>query len=397
MGVATGDPQPKLDAMRATPPGPPPVTNNPLSLLRYARAFQADPIKFVGDRFKKYGDVYYTVFRGTPLYIFQHPEHMREILVTKGQSFGKPTTGLTAAQLKRFLGQGLVTSNGDLWRKQRRMINPAFARRRLMALAPHMTELAAECRETWAPGQTMDVATEMMSLTLGIVTRALFAQDSSGNEHDVATALDTFREAASSPALLPEWTPLPRYRRIRQGRRAMDRIVYGMIDERAAESREALETRPDLLSTLILMTDDGGADSMTRQQLRDEILTLFLAGHETTSQTLTWTWYLLSQNPEVEARLHQELSDVLGGRLPTADDELPLTDRILTESMRVFPPVTTVPRVAVEEVQVGEWSIPKGADVICWTYMAQHDPRWFEDPERFDPDRWLPERAATGT
>lgn len=227
---------------------------------------------------------------------------------------------------------------------------------------------------------------------MGIVTRALFAQESSGNDDDVATTLDTFREAASSPTLLPEWTPLPRYQRIRKGRRAMDRIVYGMIDERAAESREALEARPDLLSTLILMADDRDSDAMTRQPLRDEVLTLSLAGHETTSQTLTWTGYLLSQNPDVEARLHPELLEVLGGWLPTADDKRPLADRILMVSMRFFPPVTTVPRVALEDVQMGEWSIPKGADVICWTYMAPHDPRWFEDP-----DRWLPKRAATIT
>jgi cytochrome P450 len=378
------------------PPGPPAVTHNPLSLLRYARAFRKDPIAFVGDRFARYGDLYATTFRGVPLYVTRHPEHLHEVLVSRGASFKKPEEGITARQLRRMLGRGLVTSNGDFWRRQRRMINPAFGRKQIEALGTAMVDKTLTMLDRWTPGETREVGADMMALTLNIVARTLFDHDPTGERDRIAGALGAFRDITGLAGVLPPWVPLPSVRRMRRSLADMDDIVYGLIDARRAEPDERLRARGDLLSALVLARAEGEGEGaqMTRTELRDEILTLFLAGHETTSQTLTWTWYLLSQHPAVEAQLHAELDAVLGGRPPTAADALPVTDRILQESMRVYPPVTTVTRVATEPVEVGGYRVPAGADVACWIYFAHHDPRWWDDPARFDPDRFLPERAA---
>jgi cytochrome P450 len=386
-----------MDQPRAhVPPGPPPVGNSPLALWRYQRAFSRDPIAFVKGRFDTYGDIYRLLFRGTPVYVLRHPDHLTEVLVQRGAAFAKPTRGLAARQLRRFLGDGLVTSNGELWRRQRRLINPAFARERLLALAPIMTEHAVAAVARWRDGATVEVGAELMALTLRIVCKALFDHDTSSETDSVAGALAAFRDFSGVPLLVPDWLPLPGVLRMRRAVATMDAIVYGLIDRRAAEPREILARRPDLLATLLLMSDEEAGEGerhMTRRQLRDEILTLFLAGHETTAQALTWTLYLLSQHPEAEARLHAELDAVLRGRPPTAEDELPYTDRVIAESMRLFPPAPVVARVCVEATEVGGYPVPVGADVACWIYHAHHDPRWWEDPERFDPDRFTEERS----
>ncbi len=384
--------------LNTAPPGPPPVGNNPLALVRYLRAFRRDPIAFVGDRFERYGDLYATTFRGTPLYVTRHPEHIYDVLVTRGNDYSKPEKGFGARQLRRFLGNGLVTSNSDFWRRQRRMINPAFGRKRIEALAAPMTAHARALRDRWRAGEVRDVGADMMGLTLSIVAKTLFVHDPDGERDRIAGALDTFRNFSGAASVLPEWVPIPSVQRVRRGLADVNEIVYGLIDARRAEAPEALAQRGDLLSALILATSEpdasGAAQAMTRDELRDEILTLFLAGHETTSQALTWTWYLLSQHPEVEARVHGELDAVLGGRAPTSADALPYIDRVLSESMRLYPPVTTVPRVAARDVELGGYTVAAGSDVVLWIYHAHHDARWWPEPERFDPDRFLPERIA---
>ncbi len=383
--------------MSLVPPGPPPVTNNPFGLLKYARAFREDPIGFVGRRFEMYGDMYSTVFRGVPLYVTRHPAHIHQTLVTSGGSFMKPEQGLGARQIRRFLGTGLVTSNGDFWRQQRRMINPAFGRKRIEAFGAIMVEKSKAILDRLQPGTTREVGADMMALTLNIVAKTLFDHDPTHDQDRVASALDAFRNSSGAANILPSWVPIPSVRRMNHALRDIDDVVYGLIDARRTESDAALATRTDLLSALLLASSEtpGTSDGrMSRKELRDELLTLFLAGHETTSQALTWTWYLLAQHPEIEARLHAELDDVLGGRWPSVADALPFTDRVLLESMRLFPPVTTVARVATEPVEIGGWPVPKGADVIVWIYWAHHDARWWPEPERFDPDRFLPERLA---
>jgi cytochrome P450 len=256
-----------------------------------------------------------------------------------------------------------------------------------------MVARSAAMRAQWAPGQVREVNGEMMSLTLGIVARTLFDHDPAGERDRIARALAAFRDLSGTANLLPAWLPLPHVRRMARALSDMDAIVYGLIDARRAEPDARLAARTDLLSALVQAQAEGEAGArMTRTELRDEILTLFLAGHETTAQTLTWTFYLLGQHPAVEAALHEELDTVLAGRLPTAADALPLTDRIVQEAMRLYPPVTTLARVATEDVELGGQRVPAGSDVACWLYFAQRDPRWWADPERFDPDRFLPGR-----
>lgn len=378
------------------PPGPPP-NRTPWGLYRYLRAFLRDPACFVGSRFTEYGDMYYAPLGSTRLYVTRHPDHIRDALLDKGSSFKKTEAGNAARHLRRFLGDGLLLSNGELWRKQRRMINPALHRKRIEGYAETMLGHTRRLMERWRPGEVVDVSAEMMQLTLGIVTQSLFDYGVEGRAGEVMEVMDSFRAIADSPSILPTWLPLPGELRTRRALAQVDDIIYGMIDERRALGEEALSQRPDLLSALILATDDEAAPGderrMTRRLLRDELLTLFLAGHETTSHALSWTFYLLSQHPQVEARLHAELDEVLGGRAPTLQDlpRLVYLDRIVSETMRLYPPAPVISRTAIEDTEIGGYTLPAGAELIIWLYWTHRDPRWFPEPERYNPDRFAPE------
>lgn len=376
------------------PPGPPPVRRTPWDLYRYLREFQRDPAGFVARRFATYGDMYYAPLGPTRLYVTRHPEHIREVLVDKGSSFKKTEVGNAARHLRRFLGSGLLLSNGELWRRQRRMINPALHRRQVESYAGIMVGATERMLDKWQGGGLVELSTEMMQLTLAIVTKSLFDYGVEERSGEVMAAMDTFRTVATTPALLPSWLPLPGELRTRRALALVDGIIYGMIDQRQALGAAELSRRTDLLSALILATDDEAAADeerrMTRQLLRDELLTMFLAGHETTSHALTWTFYLLSQHPEVEAKLHAELDAALGGRPPTLADlrALPYTDMVLSEALRLYPPAPVVSRTAAEDTEVGGYPIPAGAEVIIWLYFTHHDPRWFPEPEAFRPERF---------
>ena len=383
------------------PPGPPPLRRTPWNLYRYVRDFQRDPAAFVARRFDAYGDLYYAPLGATRLYVTRHPDHMREALIDKGSSWKKTETGIAARHLQRFLGSGLLLSNGELWRRQRRMINPALHRRRIETYAQTMVGHTQRMLGRWTAGGDVDLSTEMMELTLAIVTQSLFDYGVHGRATEIMAAMDTFRTVANSPAFLPTWLPLPSELRTRRALALVDGIIYGMIDERRALGPAALEERSDLLSALILATDDeaaaGDERTMTRQLLRDELLTMFLAGHETTSHALTWTFYLLSQHPEVEAKLHAELDAVLGDRPPTLEDlrSLPYTDMVLSESMRLYPPAPVISRTATEDTELAGYPIPAGAELILWIYWSHHDPRWFPEPAAFRPERFAPGAPAT--
>ncbi len=379
------------------PPGPPPLSNNPVALLRYFLAFRRDGIGFVRRRFAKFGDIYYSNFRGSHLYLLRHPEHINEVLVAQGAKFKKTEKGLTARQLARYLGSGLLTSNGDLWRRQRRLINPAFNRKSIEAHGPAMVERAVRMLDGMPDGGEVDLSREMMGLTLGIVKKVLFDHEGDGETDAVARAMTTFRKGASSPQILADWLPLPGVRRSKKALADMDDIIFAMIDRRRAEPEEKLSARTDLLSLLIRTVDaEASGERISRKQLRDELLTMFLAGHDTTSHLLTWTVYLLSQNPDVEKRLTEELDRVLAGRLPGVDDlpAMPYGEQVLNEAMRLYPPAFVLSRTATEDAKVSGFTIPAGAEVVMWTYLAHHDGRWFPDPERFDPDRFAPDRMT---
>jgi len=382
------------------PPGPPPLTNNPIALARYFAAFRKDSMGFVKNRFETYGDIYYSNFRGSHLYLMRHPEHIHQVLVAQGAKFQKTEKGITARQLARYLGTGLLTSNGELWRRQRRLINPAFNRKSIEAHGTTMVSQASRMLDSMRDGERIDLSKSMMGLTLGIVKKVLFDHDGEGTTDAVARAMTTFREGAGVPQLLPDWVPLPAVRRSQKALSDMDAIVYGMIDKRRAEPEDKLATRTDLLSLLIRTVDqeaNGTEDQkISRKLLRDELLTMFLAGHDTTSHLLTWTLYLLSQNPEVEIRLVAELRDALGDRNPTVDDlpKMPFAEHALNEAMRLYPPAFVLSRTATEDATVAGYTIPAGAEVVMWTYFAHHDARWFPEPELFDPDRFAPDRMT---
>ncbi|MBI3118994.1 MAG: cytochrome P450, partial [Candidatus Hydrogenedentes bacterium] len=257
-----------------------------------------------------------------------------------------------------------------------------------------MVRCALALRETWRDGQDLNMATEMMGLTLAIVGKALFNSDVAVEARKVQQALEIIlpMDMRYLPPLgwLMRRLPLPSNYRFKQAVRELDEILFRMIEEHRRSGDQG-----DLLSMLLEAQDEEDGAGMTDRQIRDEALTLFLAGHESTALAITWTWYLLSQHPEVEAKFHQELDEVFQGREPTADDyaRLTYTRWVLAESMRLYPPVYINGREALEDTTLGGYTIPKGAQIIYSSYVTQRDPRFFPHPERFDPERWRPEIA----
>jgi cytochrome P450 len=297
---------------------------------------------------------------------------------------------------KIIFGEGLLTSEGDLHLRQRRLAQPAFHRERIGRYAEVMIERAS--RMTWRDGEVLDVHHEMMRLTLSVVAKTLFDADVDQEADEIGIALtslvDLFPTLMNPLANLLRKLPWPQTMRFRRSIERLDRTIYGIIDER----RKSGEDRGDLLSMLLMAVDEEGDGSgMTDQQLRDEAMTLFLAGHETTANALAWTWYLLSLNPDSANTLHRELDAVLGDHLPEPGDyvRLPYTEMVVAESMRMFPPAWAVSRLAIEDVMIGEWLVPRGAVVVAAQAVTHRDPRWFPDPDRFDPLRFTPEAKAT--
>lgn len=356
------------------------VARNPLAMM----------IAMAGD----YGDIAHYKIGPQHLFLFNHPDLIRDVLVTNQKNFHK-SRGLERA--KRLLGNGLLTSEGEFHLRQRRLVQPAFHRQRIATHAATMTDFAVRTRSQWKNRATVDMHTEMMRLTLGIVAKTLFDADVDSEAAEIGGAMTAAFESFNY-AMLPfteylDRLPIPAVRRFNAARDRLDRTIYRMINERRASG----EDRGDFLSMLLLAQDtEGDGTGMSDTQLRDEALTIFLAGHETTANALTWTWYLLSQHPEVEARLHAELDTALGGRLPVFEDlqRLPYTRMVLAESMRLFPPAWAIGRRALNEFEAGGFTVPAGSVVLMSQYIMHRDPRFFPDPERFDPGRWTPDAQA---
>jgi cytochrome P450 len=331
---------------------------------------------------------------GEHLFVANDPAVIRDVLVTHNQNFHK-SRGLE--RIKILLGEGLLTSEDAFHLRQRRLMQPAFHRERVAAYASTMVAYADRVRRGWTPGGTLDVAREMSRLTLLIVGKTLFDTDVESQARDVGEAMSGLMDSFWT-LMLPfgqtlQRLPIPQMRRGRQARERLDAIIYGIIRERRAN----LGDRGDLLSMLLMAQDDEDRGrGMTDRQVRDEAMTIFLAGHETTANALTWTWYLLSRSPEVERRLHEEIDHVLAGRLPTvADvDRLPYTTRVITESMRLYPPAWLIGRRAVNEYRIGGYYVPPRSIIVMSQWIVQRDARHYVDPERFDPDRWTPEFKA---
>lgn len=349
-------------------------------------SFWRDPLGTLERIAAEHGDVAGFRFGPASEVLVSHPDSVREVLVGKQRAFAK---GRALQVARRVIGNGLLTSEGELHRRQRRLMQPLFAHRHVGAYAAAMTACADALQARWRPGEVRDIHAEMARLTLTIVGRTLFDADVEGEAHEIGEALTVSLEAVNrlvypfGPWL--ERLPLPSRRRFEEARRRLDATIYRLIDERRRASREE---GGDLLSLLLAARDAEGG--MTDEQVRDEAMTIFLAGHETTAVWLTWTWYLLSQHPEVEARLHAELDFVLGGRLPEPADlpHLPLAERVLREALRLYPPVWLVGRRALVDVEIAGRRLPAGTVVLASQWIVHRDPRWWRDPLRFDPDRW---------
>ncbi len=353
-----------------------------------------DPIGFLTHIAQEYGDVVRFQVGRNPVFFFRHPDQVRDVLVTHQHAFMK---GRGLQWAKHFLGEGLLTSEGEFHTRQRRLSQPAFHRQRIHAYGAVMTEYALRTRERWRAGQGLDLAHEMMELTMAVVARTLFDADVTGEAGEIGRSLTTiiglFHRFNMPFSEVVQKLPLPSNFRFRQAKARLDDTIYRMI----AERRSGRADRGDLLSMLLLATDEeGDGTGMTDLQLRDEVMTLFLAGHETTANALTWTFYLLSQNPEAEVLFHTELSSVLGAKVPTVEDlpRLRLTEQVLAESMRLYPPAWALGRRAVRDVDVGGCRVPEGAFVVVSAFVTQRDPRFYPDPMRFDPDRFAPEARA---
>ena len=354
----------------------------------------ANPLEFFTTLARTYGDVTSYRMAGEQLFLINEPRLIRDVLVTHNRNFTK-SRGLERS--KRLLGQGLLTSEGAMHLRQRRLMQPAFHRDRVAGYGDLMVGYADRMRRAWADGATLDISREMNRLTLSIVGKTLFDVDVEEQAATVGEALTAVMESFWM-MMLPfaevlERLPVPKLRRARMARARLDAIIYRMIADRRASGRD----HGDLLSMLLAAQDEDEGGGMTDEQVRDEAMTIFLAGHETTANALTWTWYLLSGAPEVEAALHAEVDRVLGGRLPVMGDlpSLQYVERVVTESMRLYPPAWIVGRRAIDEYQLGGHVAPPRAIVVMSPYVMQRDPRFYAEPDRFDPDRWTPEfRAA---
>ena len=391
-GVELVNPPPDR-ALRSVP-GPAPRTADILGRVRYGLNFLLDPMGFVGGRFARYGDAYFVgAEHDAGLFVLRHPDHLHQVLVERAKSFEKKHSAF--AVLSEVLGDGLLTTDGEVWRRQRRLVQPAFAAKRLEGYAEAMVAETVSTLDGWTSGETRDVAADMTEITLRIVTRTLFgARSGDADIERVRSAMGALQRSLLGLGLpLPRWAS-PAYWRIQRATAALDTVIARYVADR--RRAPLASERPDLLQMLIDARDPEDASApLSDREIRDQLITLFLAGHETTANAMAWTFHLLGENPEVEQRLFAELDSVLGGRPPRYDDlaELDYTERVVNEAMRLYPPVYVIARLAKEDVEIGDFLIPQGSEVVLWVWHTHRDPRWFPEPWRMDPDRFLPERA----
>jgi len=357
-------------------------------------ALQRNPLRFL-EGVARHGDV--ARFRLGPVFVYlvNDPDLIRSVLVTRADAYHK---GRALERARRLLGQGLLTSEGALHLRQRRLMQPAFHRERIAGYGETMVRYAGRAAERWKAGETIDVHKEMVALTLAIVGKTLFDADVEEEADEIGKALTEALELFQRLLMVPygeflEKLPIPSTLRFRSVRRRLDATIARLIAERRRNPRD----RKDLLTLLLLAQDtEGDGGGMTDTQLRDEAMTIFLAGHETTANAMAWTWHLLSQNPEAEGRLHEELDRVLEGRAPGVADlpRLRYTEMVLSESMRLFPPAWILGRRAIVDHELGGYRIPAGSIVLLSQWITHRDARYFPDPLRFDPQRFTAEAQA---
>ncbi|MBC8029663.1 MAG: cytochrome P450 [Pyrinomonadaceae bacterium] len=350
--------------------------------------FTRDSLAFI-TRCRDYGDVVRMRFLYQRVYFLYNPNDIESVLSINAKNFIKART-LRTPFFQRLVGNGLLTSEGNDWRRQRRLAQPAFHRQRISGYGDVMVEYAERLMTQWRTGEERDIYRDMMRLTLEIAAKTLFNADVSGDADKVGQVLSRMVKPFASQAtfkwILDNRLPTRAHKEFFSAANEIDELIYRIIGERRASGRD----EGDLLSMLLAAHDEDDGSQMTDRQLRDELMTIFLAGHETTALTLSWTWYLLAQNPEVEHKFHAELDEVLDGRLPAVADlgRLKYTEMIAKESMRLYPPAYGLGREAIEECEIGGYRVPAKAQVFMFQWALHRDPRYFDDPARFDPNRW---------
>lgn len=371
------------------PPGP-----KGTRVMGVMREFNRDSLGFIERMQREYGDIVWSRFLYVPAVFLYHPNEIEYVLATNAKNFRKAMT-LRSNFFQRLVGNGLLTSEGEEWKRQRRLTSPAFHRERVAGYADVMVDYSNRLIAGWRDGETRDMHREMARLTLEIVVRCLFNADVANDVDHIGETLSQmvkpFAAQATLKWILNNRLPTPEHIKFNRLARKIDNVVYRIIDERRAAGKD----EGDLLSMLLAAHDDDGT-GMNNQQLRDEVMTLFLAGHETTALTLAWTWYLLGKNPDVEARFHAELDHVLGGREATFADlpRLKFTEQIARESMRLYPPAYGLGREAINDCEIAGYRIPAGTQVFMFQWVTQRDARFFDDPSTFRPERWTEEFEA---
>lgn len=383
-----------LSSSKPLPLAPPLPTRNALGHLKDMRA---DPVALFLRAFNELGDTARLRFAHLTFTCAFHPRDVERVLRDNVANYTKHSPGYE--KLKILLGNGLVTSTGDFWLRQRRIAQPAFHRRRIEGFADTMVVAGLDMGERWRSfareGSVVDVHQEMMKVTLRIAGETLLSHDPSAEADEIGEALTLglhyFDESLHSLVPFFERVPLPRNLRAQRALKKLDDIVRGIITERRRTA-----PKNDLLSLLMDARHDETGEGMTDDQLRDEVMTMFLAGHETTANALSWTLALLSLHPHAARRLERELDEVLEGRPPTLADlpSLVYTSQVLKESMRLFPPVWLMGRRAHDDDELGGYRVPKGSYVFVSQHVTHRHPAFWENPEGFDPDRFAPERLA---
>jgi cytochrome P450 len=372
------------------PPGPEPGSDT----LRMLPKLRKDPIGFFSDMSRKYGGMVRIMIPQQKIYLVSEPEYVQHILQRNQRNFLK---GESVDAARPLIGNGLASSDGDFWLRQRRLMQPAFHQKRLKKLVPIMTDTAGEFFQYWEPniknGEPLELTSEMMKLTLQVIVKTMFSSDVSEEAETIGQAfvdvMGVINRRSWSNNPLPDWLPTPDNIRLWRALRKLDNQVYDLIEHR----RNSGERKDDLLDMLLSARYDETGEGMDDKQLRDEVLTIFFAGHETTALTLTWLWTLLAENTQVEARLRAEVDEVVGLRTPTMEDlpKMQYTRMALDETLRLYPPAWVFVRAVHDEDEIDGYRIPSDAFIILSPYLTQRDPRIWEQPESFDPERFNPE------
>ncbi len=369
--------------MQTAPPGP-----KGHILFGALPDIRRDELDFLNRCVREYGDVVHLRVVNHPAYILSNPKDIEYVLLTNSANFIK---SVFLRESRALFGNGLLTSDGRLWQQQRRLLQPAFRHDHVATYSQAMVESTERAMAGWQDGEVRDVHRDMTRLTLEIVARVLFGEDMTADAEEACEAFGVFFEQFDDRFglyLIPEWLPTPENLRYRKSIRRLDKILDRVISQKRAGRADS----GDILSSLLRVRGENGV-GMNKVQLRDEMMTLFFTGHETTALAMAWTWYLLAQHPEAEAKLFEEVDRVLAGRAPTVQDipRLRYVDWVMKESLRLYPPAYGVVREAVHDCEIGGYDIPAGATLAMFQWVVHRDPRFFDRPDEFIPERWANE------